>query len=92
MDNTKTVTFPKPTPEQRSTQLFCELCNKPLLDNNEGMIAEIRRGYATYPDDKADNGGVYYDSLKFSVYLCQDCYLTDPDLCRFMNKINCRIR
>jgi len=88
-----TVTYPKSTSKLRGSQLFCEICNKPLLDENgEGMIAEIRRGYGSYPDKRSDNGGIYYDHLKFSVHLCQDCYLNDPDFCRFMNKIDCRLR
>jgi hypothetical protein len=75
-------------------QLYCALCKKPLLDNKgEGHFAEIRRGYFHESElHEGDNDCIFCDSIKFAEEICMDCYLNDPDFCRFMNKIGCRIR
>jgi len=75
-------------------QLNCEVCKKPLFDKDgEGYFAEIRRGYFHEADiHEGDNDGVFCDNIKAALYLCEDCYLKNPDFCRFMNKIGWRIR
>ncbi len=67
----------------------CTKCGAELVDGNgDGRFAEIRRGRvslsADYEDTKWD--------VKFSRYFCEKCFLEDPDLCAFFNKLGLRIR
>lgn len=70
--------------------LKCEVCGKQLGDeHNETMFAEIRRGYFSLHEDDDE---LHCDRIKCNLYICPNCYLNDPDFCRFMNKIGYNIR
>lgn len=72
-------------------QLYCTICKAPLLDKDQfGIFAEIRR--AKFQMDEEANEIPEETSVKFNRFICEPCYLNDPDLCRFMNKIGCRVR
>lgn len=76
-------------------QITCSICGKPLL-NREGMghFAEIRRGYFSIDEDckSPEDDTIFCDNIKFNRFLCEECYLNDPDFCKFMNKIGCNMR
>ncbi len=78
------------TTAQPTTKLHCEVCKKPLLDtpDNSHMV-EIKRGYF---QDNDDDEPIECVKEKAVFFICVDCYLTDPDLCSFFNKIGWRIR
>ena len=75
-------------------QIHCAVCKTPLLDENgEGYFAEIRQGHFYESETfEGDNDSVFCDNLKCNVFICPECYLGNPDFCKFMNKIGCQIR
>lgn len=75
--------------EAKHQTIKCEVCDKPLLtDDDNCHFAEINRGY--YKED--DDGDVVCERTKARFFICHDCYLNDLDLCRFFNKLGWRIR
>ena len=74
--------------------LTCSICEKAVTDENgDGHFAIIARGYYNTADDgRADDSGLYCERIKYSRVLCHECYLNDPDFCRFMNAKGWRIR
>ena len=71
--------------------LKCLVCKKPLLDTpDNNHFAEIRRGY--FKEDEDEAGDIAMERIKANVFVCTDCYMNDPDLCQFFNKIGMNIR
>ena len=71
-------------------EINCQVC-KAEIPNKDGMqldrCARIERGDFGFNDD-----GEVEDNIKFSIYICSNCYLNDEDLCRFFNKLGLRVR
>lgn len=76
----------------------CACAKRATLDENgvtddkwvyvsRGLIAaQDAEGLAT-AGELADK-----ENIKFSRYICEHCFLTDPDLCAFFNRCGLRIR
>jgi hypothetical protein len=52
--------------------------------------AEIRRGALACAD--VDGAADATENIKFSRYICPDCFMKDRDLCSFFNRCGCRMR
>lgn len=70
--------------------LECAVCNR-KIDPAEDGIARFQRGYYG-PWEENEGFDRDNENVKFERILCEHCFLTDPDLCAFFNRINCRIR
>lgn len=71
--------------------LLCACCGDPInveADETTERCARIERGDFGVSEDVDRNE----DNVKFSRYVCTKCFLSDPDLCAFFNKIGCRVR
>ena len=66
----------------------CRVCEKEILTEDDSHAAEIKRGYF----EENTDGDIECNRVKCSIFICVDCYLTDPDLCQFFNKLDMRIR
>ena len=69
----------------------CAACQKEI-EVSEGVTEQCARIERGFFDAGEDSPGLYKDRVKFSLYLCKKCFLEDPDLCRFFNRINCGVR
>ena len=71
----------------QDTAITCEVCNVviPQVDGLLDRCCRIERG----DFDLGDRGN---DNVKVDLFVCQDCYLSDPDLGRFFNRIGKRVR
>lgn len=77
------------TPAEGEVQRYCAVCNAPLLDHDHfGMFAQLRRAKFQFDDE----GEVDEVNVKAELDVCERCWLEDPDLCRFFNKIGWRMR
>ncbi len=63
---------------------ICQCCKNEIDPDMEHWI-RIERGTFN-SEDRND------DYIKAETIICSDCYLTDPDLCAFFNKIGRRVR
>ncbi len=75
----------------------CALCKRQFArtgENEAEMIGVFVRGYAEVApnEDKPSENVCVLENVKFSRMVCEECFLTDPDLCRFFNKIGCQMR
>lgn len=77
-------------------KMECSVCKKkyPLDKNLHIHFVRIQRGHFIFAIEDNEIGGVKEkdSNIKAELWLCEDCYLKDPDLCRFFNKIGWRIR
>ena len=75
----------------------CCACKKviPIDEDEQAYFVHIRRGW--FPMD-VEKGGIEEEfreeevHIKADMYICEECYLNDPDLCAFFNRIGRRIR
>ena len=68
----------------------CDVCKQPIDSNSSVHFARIQRGYF-----KEDGEGGIDDAssnIKAEYWICHDCYLENPEFCRFMNSIGHRMR
>jgi len=78
----------------------CCSCGKVAALDENGVTQDktwviVARGNLAAQDAAGlDSAGELADkeNLKFSRHICGDCFLTDPDLCRFFNRCGLRIR
>ena len=68
-------------------QVTCEVCNVviPQVDGLLDRCCRIERGDFDLTDRSNDN-------IKFDVFICQQCFMEDPTLCLFFNRIGMRVR
>ena len=69
--------------EEEAVTITCALC-KAKVNFTEQKVVRIQRGWF-------DPEGVN-DNIKYGISLCVTCFLNDPDLCAFFNKIGDNIR
>ena len=67
----------------------CEVCKKEIGEGERHARIERGNFAATDEDNDADRNK---DHIKFGIHICQSCFLSDEDLCRFFNKLGHRIR
>lgn len=84
--------------------MFCACCNEPipLYKWEDGVLytgkdtARISRGKMPLPENGEFAGQPYPppdgEDIKFERFICSKCFMTDPDLCAFFNKIGCQVR
>lgn len=70
--------------------LKCSVCDKfiQIHDGFTERCARIERGHFSFSDDTIRD----QENIKFDLYLCQECFLKDEDLCRFFNRLGHRVR
>ena len=69
----------------------CAGCQKDI-EVSEGVTEQCARIDRGTFNTMEDPGNLVQDYIKFRIYICKKCFLEDPDLCRFFNKIGCRVR
>lgn len=78
------------------SDITCTLCKKEIeiQDDGSAHFARIQRGWFDFTFDIAgkDIDDVAEANIKCEIWLCIDCYLSDPDLCAFFNKIGFQVR
>lgn len=74
--------------------LVCCVCHKPIkvTDGQTEMCARIERGSFVIPTEANPDADRTEDHVHYDTFICKSCFLNDPDLCRFFNKIGDRIR
>lgn len=75
--------------------ITCMLCKKKLEIQGDGSahFARIQRGWFDFAfDEEGEIDNVDEANIKCEIWLCNDCYLSDPDLCAFFNKIGYQVR
>lgn len=72
------------------TAIQCASCGADIAvsDGSTERCCRIERGCFRFSEDSERSE----DYIKFGRYICQKCFLEDPDLCRFFNRIGCRVR
>lgn len=73
---------------ETNSPLQCAVCETPIPVNNgfTDRCARVERGDFRFPDDDSEPDR-REDNIKFDRYICSKCFLEDPDLCAFFNKI-----
>lgn len=76
----------------------CAACNADVPITNgttEESTAQIERGYLAAQNRRGTLTAeelAQRENIKFGIYVCHKCFMEDPDLCRFFNKIGFRVR
>jgi hypothetical protein len=74
-------------------EIDCECCGKRIYYDESGFLgrcARITRGdFRFHADGEYD---AEHENVKFERFICSRCFLEDPDLCAFFNKIGLRVR
>jgi hypothetical protein len=77
-------------------RLRCASCDQEIWTDRQGLtdksVGHLERGSFSIPDADGECADRSEENIKFDRYICSNCWLTDPDLCAFFNRIGCRIR
>jgi len=80
---------------EEEPRLHCASCGQGIwvdvFGQTDKTIGRLTRGSFSLGKDHEDPEASK-DYIKFERHICSSCWLTDPDLCRFFNRIGCRVR
>lgn len=86
------------TIREEQSRAACACCKRPIFTDKDGYThkgtARLQRGSFAIPDRSGEWSTNPHDNenIKCELYICEECWLTNSDLCAFFNRIGFRVR